>query len=244
MSNGRINAGSNGVCAQCSRIATARSGCTSTPVQRGRLVLPQEKLMQTVMDTEAYHCGMRRLQERFATRRLADRLDERLSRSAFSAEDRAFIESRSLFFLATADASGHPDCSFKGGDPGFVRVTGDQELAFPSYDGNGMFRSLGNVLVNPAVALLFIDFEKPGRLRVNGYASVADNDELLADFAGAQLIVRVRAGRIFPNCPRYIHRMATTGPSPYVPRAGYTPPQPNWKRMPIFADVLPPEGGR
>jgi len=186
----------------------------------------------------AYHAGMRELQDRFDTRRLADRLDEKLARRDFSDEDRAFIESRPMFFLATADERGRPDCSYKGGAPGFVRVTGKGELAFPSYDGNGMFRSLGNLLVNPAVALLFIDFERPNRLRVNGSASVAADDPLLASFAGAQLIVRVRAERIFPNCPRYIHRMTTGEPSPYVPREGYTPPVPKWKRFDAFADVL------
>ena len=187
----------------------------------------------------AYHAGMRELQDRFDTRRLADRLDEKLARRAFSDEDRAFIESRPLFFLATADDRGRPDCSFKGGAPGFVRVTGEAELSFPSYDGNGMFRSLGNLLANPAVALLFIDFERPSRLRVNGSASAAADDPLLASFAGAQLIVRVRATRIFPNCPRYIHRMTTVEPSPYVPREGTTPPVPKWKRFDEFADVLP-----
>jgi len=186
----------------------------------------------------AYHEGMRQLQDRCDTRRLADRLDEKLSRTAFTAEDRAFIESRQLFFLATADADGRPDCSFKGGAPGFVRVTADDELAFPSYDGNGMFRSLGNVLVNPAVALLFIDFERPSRLRVNGTARVVDDDPLLAAFAGAHFVVRVRAGRIFPNCPRYIHRMTIAEASPYVPRDGYTPPVPKWKRFDDFKDVL------
>lgn len=196
------------------------------------------------MTAPAYHDGMRQLQDRFDTRRLADRLDERLGRSAFSADDRAFIESRSLFFFATADAQGCPDCSYKGGDPGFVRVVADDELVFPSYDGNGMFRSLGNLLVNPAVALLFIDFERPNRLRVNGRASIADDAALLATFTGAQLVVRVRAERIFPNCPRYIHRSATVEPSPYVPREGSTPPVPNWKRMALFADVLPHEGER
>ena len=161
----------------------------------------------------AYHEGMRQLQDRCDTRLLADRLDEKLSRTAFTVDDRAFIESRPLFFLATADAAGHPDCSYKGGAPGFVRVTAGDELAFPSYDGNGMFRSLGNVLVNPAVALLFIDFERPNRLRVNGSARVAEADPLLADYPGAQFIVRVHAARIFPNCPRYIHRMTVAEPS-------------------------------
>jgi predicted pyridoxine 5'-phosphate oxidase superfamily flavin-nucleotide-binding protein len=191
------------------------------------------------MNTPVYHEGMRRLQDRFDTRRLADRLDEKLGRTEFSAEDREFIESRRLFFLATADSGGQPDCSYKGGEPGFVRVTGPGELAFPSYDGNGMFRSLGNVLVNPAVALLFIDFERPNRLRVNGRATIADADPLLKTFAGAQLVVRVRATRIFPNCPRYIHRMNMVEASPYVPREGYTPPVPKWKRFEAFCDVLP-----
>ena len=189
--------------------------------------------------SETYHAGMRRLQDRFDTRRLADRLDERLGRASFTEADRAFIESRPMFFLASADAQGRPDCSYKGGDPGFVRVTADDELAFPSYDGNGMFRSLGNLLVNPAVGLLFIDFDSPNRLRVNGRAAIAEDDELLGSFAGAQVVVRVRAELIFPNCPRYIHRMGTAEPSPYVPRDGHTPPEPKWKRMEMFADVLP-----
>ncbi|MGH8741397.1 MAG: pyridoxamine 5'-phosphate oxidase family protein, partial [Burkholderiales bacterium] len=181
-----------------------------------------------------YHDGMRQLQDRFDSRRLADRLDEKLGRQAFTAEDRAFIESRTLFFLATADAEGRPDCSFKGGDPGFVRVTGAGELAFPSYDGNGMFRSLGNVLVNPAVALLFIDFENPKRLRVNGRASLSFEDPLLGEFKGAQAVVRVAAERIFPNCPRYIPRMSSGEASPYVPRAGGEPPVPAWKKRDMF----------
>jgi predicted pyridoxine 5'-phosphate oxidase superfamily flavin-nucleotide-binding protein len=185
-----------------------------------------------------YHNGMRRLQDRFDTRRLADRLDEKLGRTQFTAEDRAFIESRRFFFLATADTQAQPDCSYKGGDPGFVRVTGPDEIAFPSYDGNGMFRSLGNVSVNPAVALLFVDFEQPNRLRVNGLASIAENDPQLGAFEGAQLVVRVRATRIFPNCPRYIHKMTLVEASPYVPRPGQTPPVPKWKRFEAFCDVL------
>ncbi len=186
-----------------------------------------------------YHDGMRRLQDRFDTRRLADRLEEKLGRTQFTAEDRAFISSRTMFFLATADAQGRPDCSYKGGAAGFVRVTDVNELAFPSYDGNGMFRSLGNALVNAAVALLFIDFAQPQRLRVNGLAHLRHDDPLLEYFAGAQLVVRVRAKQIFPNCPRYIHRMSLTETSPYVPQAGRAAPVPAWKRFEIFRDVLP-----
>jgi hypothetical protein len=186
-----------------------------------------------------YHDGSRRLQDRFDTRRLADRLAEKLSRSAFTDADREFIASRSMFFLATADAGGRPDCSYKGGRPGFVRVLDAGTLAFPSYDGNGMFKSLGNLAVNPHVGMLFLDFEKPQRLRVNGRASVADDDPLLAEFAGAQLIVRVQAEAIFPNCPRYIHKMQMLEESVYAPCEGHVPPVPAWKTFPVFNEVLP-----
>jgi predicted pyridoxine 5'-phosphate oxidase superfamily flavin-nucleotide-binding protein len=189
--------------------------------------------------TQMYHEGSRKLQDRFETRQLADRLAERLARSAFTDEDRAFIEGSRLFFLATADAQGRPDCSYKGGLPGFVRVLDAHTLAFPSYDGNGMFRSLGNLLVNPQVGLLFIDFDNPKRLRVNGRASLSEDDPLLSEFTGAQLIVRVVPEAIFPNCPRYIHRMQVIEDSPYAPCEGKTAPVPNWKRRPEFKEVLP-----
>jgi uncharacterized protein len=192
-------------------------------------------------DVPMYHEGSRRLQDRFATRPLADRLAERLARDAFTDADRDFIESRELFFLATADAEGRPDCSYKGGPPGFVRVLDAHTLAFPSYDGNGMFKSLGNLQVNPRAGMLFVDFETPRRLRVNGEATVHQDDPLLAEIPGAQLIVRVRPTAIFPNCPRYIHRMTVVERSPYVPRAGEAPPIPAWKQRPEFREVLPPE---
>jgi predicted pyridoxine 5'-phosphate oxidase superfamily flavin-nucleotide-binding protein len=194
-------------------------------------------------DDTNYHAGMRALQDRYETRRLADRLDEKLGRDAFTEEDKAFIHSRVLFFLATADAQGRPDCSHKGGLPGFVRVTGPSEIEFPSYDGNGQFRSLGNIAANPAVGLLFIDFESPRRLRVNGEATLLDDDEALSRHHGAQLVVRVRARRIFPNCPRYIHPSKVGALSADVPRPGYEPPPAGWKSMAIVADVLPPAQG-
>jgi predicted pyridoxine 5'-phosphate oxidase superfamily flavin-nucleotide-binding protein len=193
-----------------------------------------------MIDIPMYHEGSRRLQDEFGTRKLADRLVEVLARDAFTDDDRAFIESRSLFFLATADQLGRPDCSYKGGLPGFVRVVATHTLAFPSYDGNGMFKSLGNLLVNPQAGMLFIDFESPKRLRVNGHASVHEHDPLLAEFVGAQRVVRVRAEAIFPNCPRYIHRMQMLEASDYVPRERHTPPVPGWKRFAEFRDVLPP----
>ena len=189
--------------------------------------------------TELYHRGSRALQDQFDTRRLADRIEERLVHTRLSDDDRAFIEACDMFFLATADAQGRPNCSYKGGDPGFVRVLDEQTLAFPSYDGNGMFLSLGNALENPHVGLLFIDFARGRRLRFNGEASVAVDDPLLEQFAGAKLVVRVQAREIFPNCPRYIHRMKLEERSSFVPRPAETPPIPNWKRADWACDVLP-----
>lgn len=186
-----------------------------------------------------YHEGSRGLQDRFDSRRIADRLEGVTLRAAFSASDRELIASCPMFFLATADAEGRPDCSYKGGEAGFVRVVGERTLAFPSYDGNGMFKSLGNLLVNPWVGMLFIDFEKGRRLRVNGKARIEDDDPLVSDYPGAQLMVRVEAVHIFPNCPRYIHQMRMVETSPYVPRQGHTPPEPEWKRMEEFRDALP-----
>lgn len=198
-------------------------------------------------DDPVYHDGMRRLQDARDTRRIADRLQQVTLRSAFTDDDRAFIEHCAMFFVATADAHGRPDCSYKGGLPGFVRVLDERTLAFPDYDGNGMYRSWGNVLVNPHVGLLFVDFESPKRIRVNGSASIADDDPLLGEFAGAVFIVRVRAERIFPNCPRYIHRMQLVEHSAYAPRPAYEPPVPAWKTFDAFRDALPPrdraEGG-
>ena len=193
-------------------------------------------------DIPMFHAGSRDLQDHFGSRALADRLVERLARDAFTDEDRAFIESRPMFFLATADDRGRPDCSYKGGLPGFVRVVEPRVLAFPSYDGNGMFKSLGNISANPAVGILFIDFQKGKRLRVNGDAALHFDDPLKAGYPEAQAIVRVRARHIFPNCPRYIHRMQLVEASPYVPAPDRPTPVPGWKRSDAFKDYLPKEG--
>jgi len=189
--------------------------------------------------TGFYHEGSRRLQDAFDTRRLADRLDDVTVRDAIDAGDRAFIESMDMLFIATADEHGRPDCSYKGGEPGFVRVLDERTIAFPIYDGNGMFLSTGNMLVNPEVGLLFISFERGRRLRLNGTATVDPDDELAPAWPGAQLVVRVRAREVFPNCPRYIHRYELVERSRYVPAAGMEPPVPEWKTRDWARDVLP-----
>jgi len=189
--------------------------------------------------SDIYHEGHRRLQDRFDSRRLADRLDERIVHDRIDENQRRFIERLDMFFLATADAEGRPNCSYKGGDPGFVRVLDERIIAFPNWDGNGMYLSAGNLLKNPHVGLLFIDFERQSRLRLNGVATIDEGDPLLADYPGAQFVVRVRVRQVFPNCPRYIHKLERVEASRYVPRAGCTPPVPDWKRSDLARDVLP-----
>jgi len=186
-----------------------------------------------------YSPAARELQDRFDTRRLADRFEETIVRMAVTPDDVAFVESRDFFFLATVDADGAPQCSYKGGPVGVVRVLDAQTLAFPNYDGNGMYLSLGNALGSGRVALLFIDFETPKRLRVSGRAAVVDDAALLALWPGAELVVRVAIERVWPNCPRYIHRHQRMETSPFVPSAGCEVPLPAWKSMPFVRDVLP-----
>jgi uncharacterized protein len=188
-----------------------------------------------------YHQGNRDLQDAFDSRALADRLTEKLGRDQFNEADATFIAAQPFFFLATADAEGRPDCSFKGGAPGFARVVAPDLLVFPDYDGNGMFKSLGNIVANPFVGLLFIAMtERPARLRVNGRAEVVRDDPLMADIPGAQLLVKVTPIDIFPNCPRYIPDLALTSTSADTPLAGVKAVEPRWKSMDVFSDVVPP----
>jgi uncharacterized protein len=188
---------------------------------------------------DLYHAGNRELQDRFDTRRLADRLEERIVADRLDEQDRAFIEARDMFFLTTVDQRGYPTCSYKGGDPGFVRVVDERTIAFPNYDGNGMYLSMGNLARNPRVGILFIDFERPDRMRVHGDASVDLADPLRASYPEAQFVVRVRIREVFPNCPRYIHRYTLAERSRFVPHAGARTPVPDWKRSDLASGVLP-----
>jgi predicted pyridoxine 5'-phosphate oxidase superfamily flavin-nucleotide-binding protein len=188
---------------------------------------------------EPYSPHSRALQDQFDTRRLADRLAEVKVHDRFTPDDREFLGRMDMFFLASVDASGQPTCSYKGGDPGFVSLLDDRTLAFPNYDGNGMYLSMGNVAATGRVGLLFIDFERQRRMRVDGTAVIEPDSSLLQRYPGAQFIVRVRAERIYPNCPRYIHRYELVERSPYVPRDAVPTPIPGWKQADWAADVLP-----
>jgi predicted pyridoxine 5'-phosphate oxidase superfamily flavin-nucleotide-binding protein len=188
-----------------------------------------------------YHESSRTLQDRFDTRRLADRIEQVTVRDHIEQRDREFIEARDMFFIATTDADGHPTCSYKGGEPGFVRVVDERTLAFPNYDGNGMYLTMGNLLANPHVGLLFLDFEGRRRLRLEGTASIADDDPLAAEYPEAQFVVRIRAERVYPNCPRYIHRYRLVERSRFVPKTECETPVPKWKTEQWSADALPEE---
>ncbi len=183
----------------------------------------------------------RALQRRFDTTKLADGVENNVVRTEILDDHCEFIEQRDMFWLATIDHSGRPTVSYKGGDPGFVRVLDRHTIAFPSYDGNGMFYSMGNIVGNDQVGLLFTDFENPFRLRVQGTATIDENDVLLADYKEAQLVVRVRVSEIFRNCPRYVHRYQRVQPSEYIPRDGLETPMAEWKRIKEMQELLPPE---
>ena len=191
-------------------------------------------------DSELYTPGARQLQDAFDSRRIADRLEEVDLVREFDQTHRELIEAAPMFFLATVDSEGRPDVSYKGGRPGFVRITGQSELAWPDYNGNGMFKSLGAIIDKPDVALLFLRFgDAPKKLRVHGKAEVSRDDPLVSDLPGAQLVVRVTVDRIFDNCPRYLHDIRIEGFSRYVPEAGKPVPIPDWKRNPDYSDALP-----
>ena len=185
-----------------------------------------------------YHDGNRHFQDRFDTRRLADQIASR-TRDHIDEPARTLIERADMFFLATCDHRGLPTCSYKGGDPGFVRVVDAHWLAFPNYDGNGKYQSMGNLLKNPHVGMLFIDFAQQRRLRVQGIASIADEEPLVATYPGAQFVVRVQVTEVYGNCPRYIHKYQRVQPSEYVPRTGSEPPIPAWKLRDDINPILP-----
>lgn len=185
-----------------------------------------------------YTDASRDLQDRFDTRRLADRLAEVKVHQAFTDADREFIQAQDMFFLATVDQDGQPTCSYKGGDPGFVTILDEATLAFPSYDGNGMYLSMGNVAQTGRVGMLFVDFERQRRMRVDGVAELVFERELVERYPECQFVVVVRATAIYPNCPRNVHHYTLVERSAFVPRRGVATPIPDWKRSNWARDVL------
>lgn len=187
-----------------------------------------------------YHSQSIALQKRFDSQRIALQLERTRLHSEFTEDDRRIIENAMMFFLATSGPGNRPECSVKGGLPGFVKIVGPNALLFPDYDGNGMYRSLGNIAFNPNVGLLFLDMGGERRkLRINGVASISDSGALLNQLPGAKLAIRITALEIFPNCPRYVPQITQLEPSIYSPRQNYVPPEPLWKSKPDLKDYLP-----
>ena len=188
---------------------------------------------------DIYHNGNRDLQNHFDSKKLADRVNELIVHEEITEQERDFITSRDMFFISTVDEQGRPTVSYKGGDVGFVRVIDEKTIAFPGYDGNGMFLTAGNIALNHEVGLLFIDLEQPQRLRLHGTATVFVDDPLLADYIDAQYIIRITVRNLFLNCPRYIHRYKKLEQSEYIPKKGCVAPTPDWKKLDVVQDVLP-----
>lgn len=191
-----------------------------------------------------FHAGNRTLQDRYGGRAVADRIVEMVESDSINDDFRAFIEATPFFFLATSSDSA-TDCSFKGGAPGFVRVTGPKQIIFPDYDGNRMYKSLGNILQNPNVGLLFMQFgaeQGQGalflRVRINGKARIHDTHAALDSYPGAHRIVEVEVEHVYPNCPRYVPQMEMVAPSRHLPEPGKTQPVPAWKELPPIAELL------
>ena len=185
-----------------------------------------------------YGKSHRALQDQFDSRKMADRLNEVIVKKSFDEDAINFINAVDMFFLSTIDHNNRPTVSYKGGDPGFVKVIDETTLAFPSFDGNGMFMSMGNIKQNNKIGMLFISFEKPHRLRVHGEATITEGDSLLKNYPEADLIVRVKLTDYWQNCPRYIHRYKKIDGSKYVPKKNKKTPIAGWKKTDIVQDVL------
>jgi hypothetical protein len=186
-----------------------------------------------------YGARQRAFQDQFDTRRIADKIEALAIQPQLGEMDIAFIQSRDMFWLSTIDEQGRPTVSYKGGDPGFVKAVDSTTLVFPFYDGNGMFYSAGNIAGSRKVGMLFMDFERPNRLRVQGEATVSDKDPLMASFPEALMLARVTVTEVWPNCPRYVHRYQKMQASRYVPRVECKTPLAGWKRIDLVQDDLP-----
>ncbi len=178
------------------------------------------------------------IQDAFGTRGMADRVEELVCRTEFDEGAKGFIESVGMLFLSSIDHQGRPTVSYKGGDAGFVKVLDSTTLIFPSYDGNGMFFSMGNISTNPNIGILFISFETPNRLRVQGSASISKDPALLAHYKEADFVVTVKLSEFWQNCPRYIPKYEKVRDSRYVPREHCETPLAGWKQVDLVQDIL------
>ena len=185
-----------------------------------------------------YHDGMRSFQYQFDGRRVADALEKHRIRHDFWDTDRTLIESTPFFFVATSFGE-FTDCSMKSGVPGFVKIVAAGTIEYPEYDGNSMYRTLGNIAQNPNVGLLFVKFDGATlRVRASGQATILDDTATLARHIGAKVVVRIVC-ELYSNCIRSVHNLTTGELSPYLPADGTIPPAPEWKSRDYIRDILP-----
>ena len=189
----------------------------------------------------SYTESQRDLQDEFKTRALADTLENSIVQTELNEAACAFIEERDFFFLTTVSSEGEPTVSHKGGPKGTVKILDPKTLAFPAYDGNGMFLSLGNIADTGKIGLLFMDFETPHRVRVQATASIVQDPSLLANFPGAIAVVKAHVDRTFVNCARYIHKYQRIESSRHVPNNNGEQPLASWKRIQGMGPLLSPE---
>ncbi|WP_158964971.1 pyridoxamine 5'-phosphate oxidase family protein [Chachezhania sediminis] len=186
-----------------------------------------------------YTDAERDLQAAHDSRSLADVVVQAIVRDEMEPPNIDFIASRDFFFLSTVNDRGEPTVSYKGGAPGFVKVLDANTLVFPNFDGNGMFKSMGNIASMTKIGMLFIDMETPNRVRVQGEATLSTDPADLALYPGANMVVKVTVTSCFLNCARYIHKHTRVEASPYVPDAQGDQPYPAWKRIDMVQDALP-----
>lgn len=189
--------------------------------------------------SDYYSTAQRDLQEKFDTRRLADLIAGQLIHPELQPHEIEFINNSDMVFMSTVNADGQPTVSYKGGDIGFVTVIDNSTLAIPIYDGNGTFYTTGNVAEVQKIGLLFIDFERPNRMRIHGTAELVFDGALLESYHEAQFLVQIRISEIYPNCPRYVHKYQRVAQSKFVPEPGAETPIPGWKRIDDVQAALP-----
>jgi len=158
------------------------------------------------MDTSPhFHRGELDAQQRFGDPEIWDQARQtQLLWRGIPQRFHARLETAPFFFLATSDDKGNCDCSFKGGGAGLIKVISQTQIAFPDFDGNGAFMSIGNILLNPHVGLLFIDFTDGARLRINGGATLHETGNILTLFPKAARVILVDIEQVVPNCAKHI----------------------------------------
>ncbi len=164
---------------------------------------------------EILHEGEIEAQRRFGAEGYWNEYNLGMIRDSIPSSWAAFMEAQAFFFIATANSRGECDCSFRGrefnraGQPyPLLKILDAKTLVFPDFSGNKLYNSLGNILVNPHIGMLFVDFQNRSRARVNGAAKIIEDKRAYEDiWPTAQRYVRVAVQQAYPNCRARIPKM-------------------------------------